>query len=310
MGRCGGWALGLVGAVACTAVMAGCATSGNGVGGPVSTGSTAHAGSAAHRVSTARQRAEADVRAILAAFVPPPGARRLSRPPAAPGGVLNQPTTFLGDATQADGTTFWEAPGGPQALLSWETAHISRRFKPGDADFGPPAWDQAFDLPPVPGVLTSREMIVKVAGLGNGKSGIRVDAEVGWQPARPASDKMPAARAVTIAEIPGMLHPKRPPRPVTVTSALAVGKLAALVNGLAISPFNGASVPCPAPAIAGLTLTFRATPGGKPLATVQTDQPCGVTVFSARPGQHLELTQPVNLNKQILAIAGLHWELT
>lgn len=305
-----------VGIAMTAATLAGCAAPGRSTqaasgtsavsSGTAASGTPSRSGT---RALTPRQRAETDVKAILAAFVPPPGARRLAKAPA--GGSLNQPVTSLVDATQADGTTFWEAPGGPLPLLSWEIAHVPHRFALGDADFGPPTWDRAFDLPPVPGVLTSREMVVEVTGLGDGETGIRVDAEVGWQPARTASDRVSAAAgAVTIAEFShfGATRPVR--QPVTVTSPAVVKRLAALVNGLAISPFNGSAASCPSPFTSYLELTFRAAPAGEPLATFKTSQPCGVADFSARPGQNLALTQPASLNRRLLTIAGLHWKLT
>jgi hypothetical protein len=261
---------------------------------------------------TPKQRAEADAAAILEAFVPPPGAQRLARPPNAPGGLLKTPITGLGNATQADGTTFWTAPGDPQALLAWEEAHIPRRFTLGDADFGPPAWDRMFQLPPIPGVLTSRAMVVEVVGLGNGQTGIRVDAEVGWQPPRPAADQVPpTAQMVTIARQPDNgPNGKRPPKPVTITDVKVVKKLAALVNGLPISPFNNIAVPCPLSFRGGLQLTFRARPSAPVLATALTDQACGVVAFTATGRKELELTNTATLDKQILAIAALPWKLS
>lgn len=287
---------------------AGCATQATPPTGPA----TGPAQPFATASQTPKQRAEADAAAILKAFVPPPGAQRLAQPPNAPGGLLKTPITGLGDATQADGTTFWTAPGDPQALLAWEQAHIPRRFTLGDADFGPPAWDRMFELPPIPGVLTSRAMVVEVAGLGNGQTGIRVDAEVGWQPPRPAADQVPpTAQVVTIARQPDNgPNDKRPPKPVTITDVKVVKKLAALVNGLPISPFNNIAVPCPLPFLGGLQLTFRARPGAPVLATALTDQPCGVVAFTATGRKELELTNTGTLDKQILAIASLPWKLS
>ena len=75
-----------------------------------------------------------------------------------------------------DDVSFWRAPGQPQAVLAWEQAHLPRRFTPGDEDFGPPSWDRTFSLAPIPGVLNARDLVVEVAGAGNGLTAIRVDA--------------------------------------------------------------------------------------------------------------------------------------
>jgi len=276
---------------------------------------TAHARAASTGTATAtagqtpKQRAEADATALLASFVPPPGATRLPKAPDLPGGYLKTPITSLGDGYQVDGTTFWQAPGAPQAVLNWEIAHISHRFSLGDADFGA-ASDRSFELPPVPGVLTSRDLVVEVASLGDGRTGIRVDAEVGWQPSRPASDQVPpAARAVTIAEETTMETGQGMPSPVTITDPAVVARLAALVNAMPISPLNGTAESCPAAFGSFLTLTFGASPGGQVLATVRTDQSCGVTIFSPSPNQSLALTQPSGLDQQVLSIAGLPWKI-
>jgi hypothetical protein len=270
---------------------------------------TGHATAASTAGPTAKQRAEADAAALLASFVPPPGATRLAKAPNLPGGYLKRPISTLGDGYQVDGTTFWQAPGAPQAVLNWEIAHISHRFSLGDADFGV-ASDRSFELPPVPGVLTSRELVVEVVSVGNGRTGIRVDAEVGWQPPRPVADQVPsAARVVTITEETTMQTGRGMPSPVTVTDPAVVARLAALIDGLPISPFNNIAVSCPGAFGSFLTLTFRASLGGEPLATARTDQSCGVTIFAANPDQDLALTQPSTLDQQILTTAGLTWKI-
>lgn len=67
----------------------------------------------------ARQQAEAAAAALLAGFVPPPGARRLAGPPNLPGGREQHPQSVLVPDPMVDEAAFWEAPGGPHSLLSW-----------------------------------------------------------------------------------------------------------------------------------------------------------------------------------------------
>ena len=182
---------------------------------------------------TPRERAVADAAAILRAFAVPPGAQRLPTAPDA----LKVPITTVVSTALVDNVSFWRAPGQPQAVLAWEQAHLPRRFTPGDEDFGPPSWDRTFSLPPVPRVLTSRDLVVEVTGAGNGQTAIRVDAQVSWQPPRPASERVPAAaRVVTITQLPSLdPHARRPPAPVTITGPAVVRRLAALVDGLQLS---------------------------------------------------------------------------
>lgn len=255
-----------------------------------------------------KQRAEADAAAILASFVPPPGAARLRTAPSA----LKSPITSLGDAFQATGVTFWTAPGAPKAVLAWETAHLPPGYTGGDADFGPPSWDRMFELPPVPGVLPVREMVVEVTGLAGGTTGIRVDAHVGWQPARTAAQRVPAtATAVTIAVAGESRAVKHPPGPATITDPATVAALAALVNGLPISPYNGnVAISCPAAIVASLRLTFRARPHGPGIASVTTGQSCGLAVFNAPGAANLNLTESPPVAARVVTIAGLDWKLS
>ena len=158
--------------------------------------------------------------------------------------------------------SFWRAPGQPQAVLAWEQAHLPRRFTPEDADFGPPSWDRTFSLSPIPGVLNARDLVVEVAGAGNGQTAIRVDAQVSWQPPRPAAERVPsAARVVTITQLPSLdPHASRPPAPVTITGLAVVRRLAALVDSLQLSTI-GPAASCPPPPGGGIQLTFLARVG-------------------------------------------------
>jgi len=258
-----------------------------------------------------KEQAEAAAAALLAEFVPPRGARRLAGPPNLPGGWEQHPQSSLVSNSMVDKAAFWEAPGDPQSLLSWEQGRLTgKRFTLGDADFGPPSWDREFDLPAA-GVLTTRALIVEVVGAGNGQGAIRLDADVAWQPARPRGDLVPnAARVVTISELAsGNRQAKPPPAPVTSTDPTVVGRLAALVDSLPVSPLNNEVVSCPAAFGGGLQLAFRTRTGGPVVALVRTDQPCGMVDFTATGHQLLGLENNPSLDGRILAIASLPWKL-
>jgi hypothetical protein len=251
-----------------------------------------------------RERAVADAAAILKAFVVPPGARRLPKAPDA----LKIPITTLVSTTRVDDVSFWQAPGQPQAVLAWEQAHLPRRFTPGDQDFGPPSWDRTFSLSPIPGVLNARELVVEVTAAGDGQTTIRVDAQVSWQPPRPASERMPpAARVVTITQLPSLdPHARRPPAPVIITDPAVVRRLATLVDSLQLSTI-GPGAPCPAPAGGGIRLTFRTRADGPPLAVAQGPAACGTVQFSVRGERQPALQITDSLIAQVLKLTGLHW---
>ena len=253
-----------------------------------------------------RQRAVAGAAAMLRAFAVPPGARRLAQAPE----VLKVPITTLVSATLVDDVSFWRAPGQPQAVLAWEQAHLPRRFTPGDADFGPPAWDRTFSLSPVPGVLNGRDLVVEVAGAGHGQTAIRVDAQVSWQPPRTAAERVPsAARVVTITALPS-LGPRagRPPAPVTISGPAVLRRLAALVDSLRLSTI-GPGASCPAALGGGIRLTFLAAAGGPPLAVAQGPAACGTVQFSAGGKRQPALQITDSFIPQVLKLAGLHWKV-
>jgi hypothetical protein len=288
----------LVAACAAMAV-AGCAVT-HTAAGPV-TAASRTAGS-----PTPRERAAADAAAILKAFAVPPGARRLQQAPDA----LKAPITTLVSTTLVDKVSFWRSPGRPQAVLAWEQAHLPRRFTPGDADFGPPSWDRTFSLPPVRGVLNARDLVVEVTAAGNGQTAIRVDAQVSWQPPRPASERVPSsARVVTITQLPSLgPHATRPPAPVTITGLAVVRRLAALVNNLQLSTI-GPGAPCPASLGGGIRLTFLAGAGGPPLAAAQGPAACGTVQFTVGGKRRPALQLTGSFIPQVLKLAGLHWKV-
>ena len=268
---------------------------------------------------TLKQQAETDAAAILSSFTAPLGGHRLARPPDLPGGALKTPASYLGATWEVHLTGFWEAPGGPQALLAWEQAHLKGRFTLGDAGFGPPVWDRAFDLAPE-GALITRELDVEVADAGDGQTGIRLDAWVAWQPPRPPGSLIPpAARSVTIAESSNgaFTSPtsgaspaaKRLPAPVTINDPAVVRRLATLIDGLPLSTIPP-DTPCPFSLGSSLSLTFRARPGGPALALAQTDQPCDSVTLTVGGKQRPALQNDPTLDGRIVKLAGLSWKVS
>jgi hypothetical protein len=280
---------------ACAAMAAGCGAA-HTTAGPVTAASP-----------RPRERAVTDAAAILRAFVVPPGAQRLRKAP----DVLKAPISTLVSTTLVDDVSFWRVPGQPQAVLAWEQAHLPGRFTPGDADFGPPSWDRTFSLSPVPGVLNARDLVVEVTGTGTGQTAIRVDAEVSWQPPRPAPERVPsAARVVTITQLPSLgPHARRPPAPVTITGLAVIRRLAALVDSLPLSTI-GPGAFCPAAFGGGIRLTFFAKTGGPPLAVAQGPAACGTVQFSVGGKRQPALQITDSFIPQVLKLAGLHWKVT
>ena len=275
----------------CALALAGCAVvhstaraDGSRAQKPGHAATTAHP--AAATAQSPRQRAEADAAAILAAFVVPPGARKLPGPPTGQASQMKHISGSSGSPNWIDKTGFWQVKGDPQQVLTWTASHVGRSHTSFGVTTSFPVsgrpetvWERDYALPPVPAVEDTRELTVEVADAGSGQTAIRVDAQVTWLPARQASETVPAtATAITLSVIPN--ENKKPPQPVTITSPAAVHRIAAMVNSLPAFP--------PGPRECGfnkgteLVLTFLAAPQGRVLATalVQTGY-CEEVFFTA-----------------------------
>jgi hypothetical protein len=280
-----------------------------------------------------RQRAEADAAAILAGFVAPPGARKLSGPPS---GRANQLKDIAGSSASPnwiDVAGFWQVKGDPQQLLGWMDSHVGRShlLPPGVTTYLPTpdrpvtVWEHDYALPPVSALEDTRELTVEVTDAGNGQTAIRVDAQVTWLPARSAGEVVPAdATAIAMRVIPDGNMNKKPPQPVTVTSPEAVRRIIATVNALPVFP-PGPRECGPRGGIAALVLTFLTAPGGRVLATAFINmEGCEVVYFAVGPQQITNDTRTWNapgatalgvpFHGQALAVwvlktAGVTWNL-
>ena len=163
-------------------------------------------------------------------------------------------------------------------------ARLPRQFTPGAYSPGDPSGEirvlfEQFDLPPVPGVLITRELDVSAVRIPAGQTYLMAKSQVIWLPARPSSSLVPAGtRAVIVSYAGGRSgtfpldnRPATPPPPVTVADPARVRQIAVLVNGL------GEVLPgphfCPAEhhGEEKLILTFLDRAGGATLAVYIVD---------------------------------------
>jgi hypothetical protein len=311
----------ILAAVSCLALSAtGCAaTRGTSVGtlgtGTPGTGTT-HARLATTAVSPAQQ-AKTAAAAILRAFVPPPGATRQVAEPARARHSLD-PVGGSEWAHEVRATSWWLASSQFGSPVDWETAHLPvstfRWVGSTSGDIPGPfrVTAQFYAVRPVPRGLVGQYLIVSVADLGGGTTAIRVDAEVGYRPARPAGEMVPAtARAVTISEIYGSPSPgATTSASATITRVSIVWTLAALVNGLPL--YTGpVPAPCPLSLNSVLELTFRASATGRPLAVAEGPADCGGTLALTVAGKQWPLLDASGpFSTRVLQIAGLRWTMT
>lgn len=239
---------------------------------------------------------------MLARFAPPPGAVRLAKQPRLPGGSPGMGVVYT---TVAHAIGYWRVRGDATALRDWERAHMPKSFSRLDVIMGPPSWNTVYTLPPVAGRFALREMNVQFYDAGGGETVIMADAMVAWEPPRPASEKVPdSVKVVTIAN--GVTAVPKPEQ-ATITSATAVRRLAALVDGLPLSTIGHS--PCPSGR--GFTLTFRDTVNGPPAAVAEGPSGCGVVSFtlSGKNQPDLMVLNQTSYDSAILKIAGLPWKL-
>ena len=233
---------------------------------------TAHP--AAATALSPEQRGQADAAAILAAFVVPPGARKLPGVPQGQAIVLKY-IADSGSPNRIDRAGFWQVKGDPQQVLAWTAGHVGRSHTSFGVTTNLPVsgrpetvWENDYVLPPVPAVEDTRELTVEVADAGSGQTAIRVDAQVTWLPAREASEMVPAAAtAIAMSEIPDPNLNGKPPRPATITSPEAVRRIIAMVNSLPVFPPGPRECGAGTGEVAALVLTFLAAPQGRVLAT-------------------------------------------
>jgi len=253
-------------------------------------------------VSSPRQRALADAAHILASFAAPPGARRLSRAPAADGGVLGQ-SGIPGLPDEVDLSSWWQVPGQPAGVLGWEQAHLPRQFAPGGGTVGASrVRDEEFSLPPVSGVLEQRTMVVTVVAAGGGQTAVRVDGWVIWIAARPTAERVPASARVVSAEVlPGNGPGRTPPMgPLLITAPARVRRIIAFVDGLPLAPFLPNSCPAFSPGV--VQVAFMARIGGPVLAVVTAELTGCYTDFTVNGNPQPALSPGVA--PQLLALVG------
>jgi hypothetical protein len=265
-----------------------------------------------------RQRAQARSVALLAAFAPPPGARRLTAAPGVSGGLLRRPAQNRGPYI-ASSTAWWSVPQDASAVLDYESTHLPRGFTMGgygavetDEPAAPAgnahgAWFRSWGAGPN-GLLT-----VEVAYPRSGQAYLRVDAYEYWTPVRPAAERMPAGvTVITITSVQASSGPSVPPL-ATVTDPARVSRIIAVVNGLALDtyPLAFGCPPMPVTDTSSLIrLAFLVRADGPALATVtggpDPTTPCtGGIAFEVGGRQQPALASRTPFSTQVLALAGV-----
>jgi len=284
---------------------------------PAGTSSAGTSSVGTGHAASPRQRAAADAARIIADFPRPPGTVRTGLIAS-----LNNPAVGIGTSDVATATRWWRVPGQPRAVLSWVRAHLPSGFTPdgsGSTTFRNSSGTliesqgDVFALPPVPGVLPQRQLVVTAMPY-QGQTALRTDAQVAWLPARPASERIPSGvRAVTVTPVFGLNRSTRLDRldrAFTVTDPATVARIVALANGLTVYP-PGVH-PCPADFGGAMRLAFLDRAGGQVLARFSAQYGgCGIVSVSidgkTQPALSTYTTSGPLFQDRVLAIAGVRW---
>jgi hypothetical protein len=303
-------------AIACAAVvLAGCGSQVAGKAAGQAGASSPGTGSTTAPAAGPRQRADADAARIIADFPRPAGAVRT--------GLIASLTSAgmgIGSGDVVTATRWWRVPGQPRATLAWIRAHLPAGFTPagsGSGSYGNSSSVEmqadAFALPPVPGVLDQRQLVVTAVPY-RGETALRTDAQVAWLPARPAAERIPSGvRAVTVTPVFGLNRNAgldRLDHAFTVTDPAKVARIVALANSLTVYP-PGVH-PCPADFGGAMRLAFLTRPGGQVLARFSAEYAgCGIVSVSVGGRTMPALSDSTGSDRlfqdRVVAIAGVRW---
>ena len=228
--------------------------------------------SSAHPRSPSRSQLARSDAALLLTFIRlPPGSERVAREPSGDAGLLSSPgETISGnivdlhrfyvvaeDPTHVDAFVMSHRPQG-STRAGYGTGGVY-----GDTD----RWFVSYSWPPVKTLLNNRVLVISIAALTDDRSGVRVDAEVTWLPAKPAGDIIPTGAKVLTAVLSAGLNPGETGHaPVTTTDPEKIEAIRDFINRLGVFPPGAWH--CPADFGQDLTISFATSPAATPFDVV------------------------------------------
>jgi hypothetical protein len=128
--------------------------------------------------------ARADAAQLLTRLSLPPGSTPSAGAPAA--GLADPAIGPPATPNVVDEHAWWVVPGPPAAALAYVDSHRPAGSQPAGTGSGNDVTSHEFAWFPVAGVLATRELVVAVAALPDGSTGLRADSQVVWLTPRPA----------------------------------------------------------------------------------------------------------------------------
>lgn len=231
--------------------------------------SAPHAGQAGSLASNQRT-ARLDVAAHVRGARLPTGASPSPGEPRGDGGLLKPLPALVATPARADAHAWWTVPERAGDVLGYLESHPpagATQTGTGSGCSGKCSQSVTYSWPAIPGLLGFRELIVTVAPLSRGGTGVLAAAESDWIVPRPASERIPAGVRlirVTSRKIGGPVTAS-----VTVTDARQIRRVVALFDGMPIA--QPGAIACPALILTRttrrITFAFRAGADGPALAS-------------------------------------------
>jgi hypothetical protein len=264
----------------------------------------AHAGTASNQAA-----AQADVASLLASVPLRAPDTPSATEPEGDQGVLGAAAQAPAAGNLASAHSWWISNRSPQTTLGLMIGDAKRAgTMVGASGVGSGTYFVTLVWPAVPGVLGLREVVVSVALLASGQTGIRADAYSVWIATRPASERIGAGvRRLSITVSGPNIKPGR--APVHVTSTPRIRETAALLNGLPLAQPNVTA--CPVDLGRRLRLTYYGRTGSRSLAVASIQvggcQLVGLTLGGqAQPPLSASAPVGISLAVDIECAVGVH----
>jgi hypothetical protein len=240
-------------------------------------GTQAARGAAASESAAANQAAaRADAAALLDELSLPAGATESSSEPAGDDGLLAHAGAGAPDTPNVvEAHAWWTVPGSRAEV----TASVRRHPPNGSALI---SWGSGgtrgltsfesvtFAWPALPGVLSTRWLVLTAAQLPHGSTALRADTQVVWVTPRATSERIPAgARRLSVSVTSSLKGNLAPQRPFSVASAKRIEGIVALLNALPAAQPGVRS--CPADPGIRLRLAFYQPDAASPSAVATID---------------------------------------
>jgi hypothetical protein len=168
-----------------------------------------------------------------------------------------------------------------------------------NSEYGQLVW------PTIPGVLSTRSVIVDVVQLPDGSTALRADAQVVWVTPRPPSERTPpGSHLLRVSLVGGFNRDRLKQRPFTVTAKKRIHEIVALLNSLPAEQPGLRS--CPADFGIRVRLALYAKRGVRPLAVAEADPSgCGGVGLSLGDTEQPRLEGGISLVQKVQKVLGV-----